>query len=133
LSNGQTGRPDYIAVHLWKLEAVRRTGIGALHVAVNTQESRDQNFLAVSWNWDHRDEEPGAGPISLRLNLDSPLLERKLACPGRSGQQIQAFRAAAGEDHYRQWSAPNGSVGWCRGVPALAGVGRRWAPIVTRE
>jgi hypothetical protein len=41
-------RPDHIAVPLWRL-GTRRTGIGALHVAVNTQESPNQNLLVVSW------------------------------------------------------------------------------------
>ena len=126
MSNGQTGRPDYIAVHLWKLEAVRRTGIGALHVAVNTQESRDQNFLAVSWNWDHRDEEPGAGPISLRLNLDSPLLERKLACPGRSGQPDTGLSRGG-----RRGPLPSvvGTERFGRVVPRCASLGRGRAAV----
>ena len=35
---------DDAFVHHWTLEAVRRSGIGALHVSVNTQESLDQNL-----------------------------------------------------------------------------------------
>jgi len=43
-ADGQTGHPDHIAVHHWTLEAVRRTGIGALHVSVNTQQTLEQNL-----------------------------------------------------------------------------------------
>ena len=35
-ADGQTGHPDHIAVHHWTAEAVRRTGIGTLHVVANT-------------------------------------------------------------------------------------------------
>ena len=37
-ADGQTGHPDHIAVHHWTAEAVRRTGIGTLHVVANTPE-----------------------------------------------------------------------------------------------
>ena len=42
--DGQTGHPDHIAVHHWTAEAVRRTGIGTLHVVANTAEWLDANL-----------------------------------------------------------------------------------------
>lgn len=84
----QTGHPDHIAVHHWTLEAVRRTGIGALHVAVNTQESLDQNLARFVELGIIVGEQPVAwlDPLSIQLDLETAVLERKLACPCRSGK-----------------------------------------------
>jgi LmbE family N-acetylglucosaminyl deacetylase len=52
--DGQTGHPDHIAVHHWTVEAVRRTGIGTLHVVANTPSGwtiacRSGSSLGRSW------------------------------------------------------------------------------------
>jgi LmbE family N-acetylglucosaminyl deacetylase len=103
-ADGQTGHPDHIAVHHWTLEAVRRTGIGALHVAVNTQESLDQNLARFVELGIIVGEQPVAwlDPLSIQLDLEPPVLERKLAALAAQASQTQAFRTAAGEDYYRQ-------------------------------
>ena len=100
----QTGHPDHIAVHHWTLEAVRRTGIGALHVAVNTQESLDQNLARFVELGIIVGEQPVAwlDPLSIQLDLEPAVLERKLAALAAQASQTQAFCTAAGEDDYRQ-------------------------------
>ncbi len=101
--DGQTGHPDHIAVHLWTVDAVRRTGIGDLHVSANTQEWLDEHrarFLElgvivgkppVAW----RDA------LSIDLELAPQILDRKLAALAAQASQSEAFRTAAGEDYYR--------------------------------
>ena len=42
--DGQTGHPDHIAVHRWTAEAVRRTGIGTVHVVANTPEYLEEHL-----------------------------------------------------------------------------------------
>jgi LmbE family N-acetylglucosaminyl deacetylase len=102
--DGQTGHPDHIAVHHWTREAVRRTGIGTLHVSVNTQESLDQNLARFLELGVIVGDQPVAwiDPLSIQLELEPAVLDRKLAALAAQASQTEAFRAAAGEDYYRQ-------------------------------
>ena len=94
----QTGHPYHIAVHHWTLEAVRRTGVGALHVAVNTQESLDQNLARFVELGIIVCEQPVAwlDPLSIQLDLETAVLERKLAALAAQASQTQAFGGRGG-------------------------------------
>jgi LmbE family N-acetylglucosaminyl deacetylase len=102
--DGQTGHPDHISVHRWTAEAVRRTGIGTLHVVANTQEWLDENLAQwielgaivgdppVAWT----------GPLSIDLALTGEFLDRKYAALAAQASQTEALRAVIGEDRYRK-------------------------------
>ena len=102
--DGQTGHPDHIAVHRWTVAAVRRTGIGSLHVVANTQE----------WLDDHLEQwiELGAivgdppvawtGPLSVDMTLTGKVLDRKYAALAAQASQTEAVRAIVGEERYRR-------------------------------
>src|ERR671913_1257269 len=64
--------PDHIAVHHWTVEAVRRPGIGAQHVSVNTQESLDQKLARFVELGVMVGEQPVAWmePLSIQLDFD---------------------------------------------------------------
>jgi LmbE family N-acetylglucosaminyl deacetylase len=102
--DGQTGHPDHIAVHHWASEAVRRTGIGALHVSVNDRESLAENLPRLLELGAIVGDPPEAWlePLSISLDLAPDVLERKLAALAAQASQTEAFRAAAGEEYYRQ-------------------------------
>ena len=42
------------------------------------------------------------GPLSIELSLIGAVLDRKLAALAAQASQTEAFRAAVGEDYYRQ-------------------------------
>ena len=102
--DGQTGHPDHIAVHRWTVEAVRRTGIGTLHVVANTQEWLDDHLPQwielgaivgdppVAWT----------GPLSIDVSLTGQLLDRKYAALAAQASQTEALRAVVGEERYRE-------------------------------
>jgi LmbE family N-acetylglucosaminyl deacetylase len=102
--DGQTGHPDHIAVHRWAVEAVRRAGIGTLHVVANTQEWLDDHLPQwielgaivgdppVAWT----------GPLSIDVALTGPLLDRKYAALAAQASQTEVVRAAVGEECYRE-------------------------------
>jgi len=102
--DGQTGHPDHIAVHHWTAEAVRRTGIGTLHVVANTAEWLDANLERFTTLGAIVGEppQPWTGPLSIDLPLTGAVLDRKLAALAAQASQTEAFRAAVGEDYYRQ-------------------------------
>lgn len=102
-ADGQTGHPDHIAVHRWTVEAVRRTGIGVLHVVANTEEWLDAHLAEFIALGAIVGEPPVAwtGPLSIDLSLAGDLLERKLAALAAQTSQTEAFRAAVGEEYYR--------------------------------
>ena len=69
--DGQTGHPDHIAVHHWTAEAVRRTGIGTLHVVANTPEYLEDHlaqFVALGAIVGEPPK-PWVGPLSIELTL----------------------------------------------------------------
>lgn len=103
-ADGQTGHPDHIAVHRWTVEAVRRTGIGTLHVVANTAEWLDANLATLIGLGAIVGEppRPWTGPLSIELPLTGDVLERKLAALAAQASQTEALRAAVGEDYYRQ-------------------------------
>jgi LmbE family N-acetylglucosaminyl deacetylase len=102
--DGQTGHPDHIAVHRWTVKAVRRTGIGTLHVVANTREWLDEHLPRwielgaivgdppIAWT----------GPLSIDVTLTGELLERKYAALAAQASQTEALRAVVGEEHYRK-------------------------------
>jgi LmbE family N-acetylglucosaminyl deacetylase len=103
-ADGQTGHPDHMAVHHWTVEAVRRTGIGTLHVVANTQDWFDDQLPQwielgaivgdppVAWT----------GPLSIDVSLTGQLLDRKYAALAAQASQTEALRAAVGEERYRE-------------------------------
>jgi LmbE family N-acetylglucosaminyl deacetylase len=102
--DGQTGHPDHIAVHRWTVEAVRRTGIGTLHVVANTQEWLDEHLAQWTELGAIVGDPPVAwtGPLSIDLTLTGDLLDRKLAALAAQASQTQALRAIVGEERYRE-------------------------------
>ena len=102
-ADGQTGHPDHIAVHHWCRAAVRRTGIGTLHVVANTAEWLEEFQTPLNQLGALVGDPPTAwtGPLSVELALDDDLLTRKLAALAAQTSQTEAFRAAVGEDFYR--------------------------------
>ena len=72
--DGQTGHPDHIAVHQWTAEAVRRTGIGTLHVVANTPDFLDAHlarFIEIGAIVGDPPA-PWTGPLSIDLSADAP-------------------------------------------------------------
>ena len=102
--DGQTGHPDHIAVHRWTLEAVRRTGIGTLHVVANTQEWLDEHLDQWIELGAIVGEPPVAwtGPLSINLALSGELLDRKYRALAAQASQTEALRAVLGERRYRE-------------------------------
>jgi LmbE family N-acetylglucosaminyl deacetylase len=102
--DGQTGHPDHIAVHRWTVEAVRRTGVGTLHVVANTQQWLDDHLPQwielgaivgdppVAWT----------GPLSIDVALSGELLAQKYAALAAQASQTEALRVIVGEDRYRE-------------------------------
>ena len=104
--DGQTGHPDHIAVHRWTLEAVRRTGIGTLHVVANTQEWLDDHLARWTELGAIVGEPPVAwtGPLSIDLSVTGELLESEVRGAGCAGQPNRgaprgARRADLSRDH----------------------------------
>src|SRR5215211_5395870 len=102
--DGQTGHPDHIAVHRWTVQAVRRTGIGTLHVVANTQEWLDDNLTQWIELGVIVGEPPVAwtGPLSIDLALSGELLDQKYAALAAQASQTQALRAVVGDQRYRE-------------------------------
>ena len=102
--DGQTGHPDHIAVHHWTVEAVRRTGVGTLHVVANTQEWLDDHLPQwielgaivgdppVAWT----------GPLSIDVALSGELLDQKYAALAAQASQTEALRAIVGDERFRE-------------------------------
>jgi LmbE family N-acetylglucosaminyl deacetylase len=102
--DGQTGHPDHIAVHRWTAEAVRRVGVGTLHVVANTQEWVDNHLPQwielgaivgdppVTWT----------GPLSIDIALTGQWLDRKYAALVAQASQTEGLRAAVGGERYRE-------------------------------
>jgi LmbE family N-acetylglucosaminyl deacetylase len=102
--DGQTGHPDHMAVHQWTAEAVRRTGIGALHVVANTPEFLDAHldrFIELGAIVGDPPV-PWTGPLSVDLALTPDLLDRKMAALAAQASQTEALRALVGEQWYRE-------------------------------
>jgi LmbE family N-acetylglucosaminyl deacetylase len=102
--DGRTGHPDHIAVHQWTAEAVRRTNIGTLHVATNTQEWLD-DYLAQLIELDVIVGDPPVawtGPLSIDLRLSGELLDLKYAALEAQASQTEALRELIGEERYRE-------------------------------
>jgi LmbE family N-acetylglucosaminyl deacetylase len=102
--DGQTGHPDHIAVHRWSVEAVRRTGIGTLHVFANTQEWLDDQLARWTELGAIVGEPPiaWAGPLSIDLTLTGQVLDIKYAALAAQASQTEAVRAVVGEQAYRE-------------------------------
>jgi LmbE family N-acetylglucosaminyl deacetylase len=102
--DGQTGHPDHIAVHRWTVEAVRRTGIGRLHVFANTQEWLDDHLARWTELGAIVGEPPVAwsGPLSIDLALTGEVLEVKYAALAAQASQTEAVRAVLGEEAYKE-------------------------------
>jgi LmbE family N-acetylglucosaminyl deacetylase len=103
-ADGRTGHPDHIAVHRWTVEAVRRSGIGTLHVAANTQDWLD-DYLAQLIELDVIVGEPPVawnGPLSIDVALTGELLDRKYAALAAQTSQTHALRGLLGEERYRE-------------------------------
>jgi LmbE family N-acetylglucosaminyl deacetylase len=103
--DGQTGHPDHIAVHRWTVEAVRRTGIGTLHVVANTQEWLDDHLAQWTELGAIVGDPPVAwtGPLSIDVALTAEVLDRKLAALAAQASQTEALRAIVGEERYREF------------------------------
>jgi LmbE family N-acetylglucosaminyl deacetylase len=101
--DGQTGHPDHIAVHHWTVEAVRRTGIGALHVVANTQEWLDDHLALWTELGAIVGEPPVAwtGPLSIDVAVTGELLEIKYAALAAQASQTEVLRGVLGEQTYR--------------------------------
>jgi LmbE family N-acetylglucosaminyl deacetylase len=102
-ADGQTGHPDHIAVHFWAAEAVRRTGLGTLHVVANTQAWMDE-FLPRMVELNvlmGEPPQPWTGPLSIDAPLDDAVLAQKLRALAAQASQTEMLRAAVGEDYYR--------------------------------
>jgi LmbE family N-acetylglucosaminyl deacetylase len=102
--DGQTGHPDHMAVHRWTVEAVRRSGIGALHVVANTQEWLDENLALWTELGAIVGEPPVAwtGPLSIDLAVTGELLDIKYAALAAQASQTEVLRAVIGEKVYRE-------------------------------
>ena len=102
--DGQTGHPDHIAVHRWTVEAVRRAGIGTLHVVANTQEWLDDQLPQWLELGAIVGDPPVActGPLSIDVALTGQLLDRKLAALAAQASQTEALRAVVGQERYRE-------------------------------
>jgi len=102
--DGQTGHPDHIAVHRWTVEAVRRTGIGTLHVVANTQEWLDDHLAQWIELGAIVGEPPVAwtGPLDIDVALTGDFLNRKYAALSAQASQTEPLRAILGEDRYRE-------------------------------
>jgi LmbE family N-acetylglucosaminyl deacetylase len=102
--DGQTGHPDHIAVHRWTVEAVRRTGIGTLHVVANTQEWLDDHLAQWIELGAIVGEPPVAwtGPLSIDVALTGNFLNRKYAALSAQASQTEQLRGILGEDRYRE-------------------------------
>jgi LmbE family N-acetylglucosaminyl deacetylase len=101
--DGQTGHPDHIAVHKWTVAAVRRTGLGALHVVANTPEYLAEHlaeFVALGAIVGEPPT-PWTGPLSVELTLSGDLLERKMAALAAQTSQTEGLRALVGDEWYR--------------------------------
>ena len=94
---------DY-AVHYWTAEAVRRTGVGALHVVANPQEWMDE-FLPRMLELNVLMGEPPlpwTGPLSIEAPLAEEVLGQKLRALAAQASQTEMLRAAVGDDYYRR-------------------------------
>jgi LmbE family N-acetylglucosaminyl deacetylase len=102
--DGQTGHPDHMAVHRWTVEAVRRTGIGTLHVVANTQDWLDENLAQWTELGAIVGEPPVAwtGPLSIDLALTGELLDTKYAALAAQASQTEVLRELLGEQAYRK-------------------------------
>jgi LmbE family N-acetylglucosaminyl deacetylase len=102
--DGQTGHPDHIAVHHWTVEALRRTGIGTLHVVANTQEWVDDHLPQWIELGAIVGEPPVAwtGPLSIDVALSGELLDRKYEALAAQASQTEALRAIVGDERYRE-------------------------------
>ena len=102
-ADGRTGHPDHIAVHRWTVEAVRRSGIGTLHVATNTQDWLDDYLSQLTELGVIVGDPPVAwsGPLSIDLALTGELLDRKYAALAAQTSQTEGLRALLGLERYR--------------------------------
>jgi hypothetical protein len=91
-------------VHRWTVEAVRRTGIGTLHVVANTQEWLDDHLAQwIELGAIVGDPPvPWTGPLSIDVALTGEFLNRKYAALAAQASQTEALRAVVGEDRYRE-------------------------------
>jgi len=102
-ADGQTGHLDHIAVHHWTVEAVRRTGIGTLHVVANTADWMAE-FLPKMVELNvlmGEPPQPWTGELSIDVPLSGPVMECKLRALAAQASQTEMLRAAVGEDYYR--------------------------------
>ncbi len=101
--DGQTGHPDHMTVHRWVVEAVRRTGIGTLHVVANTQDWLEDHLPLFVRLGAVVGEPPVAwtGPLSVDLRLEGRWLDLKHSALRAQESQTSALRAAVGEEAYR--------------------------------
>jgi len=102
--DGQTGHPDHMAVHRWTTDAVRRAGIGTLHVVANTQDWLDEHLARWIELGAIVGEPPVAwtGPLSIDLALTGELLDIKYAALAAQASQTEVLREILGEKAYRE-------------------------------
>ena len=134
--DGQTGHPDHIAVHRWTVEAVRRTGIGTLHVVANTQEWLDDHLAQWIELGAIVGEPPVAwtGPLSIDIALTGDFLSRKYAALSAQASQTEPLRGILGEDRYREIIRIERFATFAVGEPtARQAIGRQKGSLVTHE
>jgi LmbE family N-acetylglucosaminyl deacetylase len=134
--DGQTGHPDHIAVHRWTVEAVRRTGIGTLHVVANTQEWLDDHLAQWIELGAIVGEPPVAwtGPLSIDIALTGDFLSRKYAALSAQASQTEPLRGILGEDRYREIIRIERFATFAVGEPtARQAIGPQKGSLVTHE
>jgi LmbE family N-acetylglucosaminyl deacetylase len=101
--DGQTGHPDHMAVHRWTVEAVRRSGIGTVHVVANTPDwlAEQLPFWQGVGAIMGEPPTPWTGPLSVDLTLGGDQLERKYAALLAQPSQTSGLLALVGEAAYR--------------------------------
>ncbi len=101
--DGQTGHPDHIAVYRWTAEAVRRSGIGTLHVVANTAEWLQERLPVFERLGAIVGDPPIAwtGPLSVDLRIEGELLDLKHAALTAQTSQTEPLRTALGDEEYR--------------------------------
>lgn len=106
-ADGMTGHPDHVAIGRWATVVARAAGARVLHAT--TTASWADAFSAVHERFGVFGP---AGPpraddadLALALELDGPLLERKVAALRAQASQTSALAEAMGHEVYRRWWA----------------------------
>ena len=103
--DGMTYHPDHVAVHRWVTEVWHRRGCrGRLLYATTTREHLERFREEVEqWNMYMSDERPlgvPAASLALHVQLDGPLLDRKLTALRALATQTSGLMALLGHASY---------------------------------